>query len=360
MNAVRTVRQKTHGRKGTTQNVQAIAEAAFALMAEHRIAPTPANYQICFDYVRGENTVLCEEFAALLSARGGPGEGLLVQIFDRYFGDTEETSLIKQTNLRVHDELEKVLSNLQIAESDTHKFGNVLEGYSGSLEAVTDINTVRQLIGGLMDEARGMEKKSRTLEGRLQDSSQEIDKLKRNLEAVRTEAITDDLTGIGNRKHFEQVLNNLSADARDSNSALSLIFGDVDHFKNFNDTWGHQLGDQVLKLVAHHLRAQVGEFGIAARYGGEEFAVLLPGVPLDEAAEIADRIRESVCKKAMKSKSTGATIGRITMSFGVSCFDNRENPMDFVARADHALYLAKNNGRNRVETQETVPEAKAC
>ncbi|MEX1148315.1 MAG: GGDEF domain-containing protein, partial [Sphingomonadales bacterium] len=246
MNAVQRVGSGHPGQKRTQANVQSTGETAFRLMQEHRILLTPTNYQICFDYVRGENTALCEELTALLAAKGGPAQGLMAQIFEKYFGESEESSAVHQTNVRVQGEIERVLDNLRRAESDTHKFGNVLEGYSGSFEAVTDISTVRQLITGLSDEARSMKEKSRTLEGQLQKSSEEIDKLKRNLEAVRAEAATDDLTGIGNRKHFERTLAHHAAVAQHDNTPLSLILGDVDHFKHFNDTWGHQLGDQVL------------------------------------------------------------------------------------------------------------------
>lgn len=364
MNALRQVRQEKSRPEpsghSNARNAQAVGEKAFQLMQQYNITPTPGSYQLWFAYVSGDNEDLRLDMDACVNGKGGPTDGLCAQLFDKYFGDSEEAALIHHTNGRVHGELEKLVKHLRKAENDTQKFGNALEGYSGSLEGVTDVESVRKLINDLADEARTMETKSRTLEGRLKESRDEIDKLKRNLEAVRAEAATDALTGVGNRKQFEHLLTEFTREARDKSSRLSLIFGDVDHFKNFNDTWGHQLGDHVLKLVAHHLKTRIGKTGIATRYGGEEFAVLLPDVPVEKAVELAEDIRQSVCKKSMKSKATGVTLGKITMSFGVASFDASEEPADFVRRADHALYRAKNSGRNRVISELTPPDAEAC
>lgn len=337
----------------------AIGEAAFKLMQDHKIRPTPSNYQLWYAYVRGENQTLTADLNALFADGASPTEGLCAQVFEKHFGETEESAVLHETNILMHGELEKVLATLRSAETDTQEFGNLLEGYSGSLKSETDAKAIKILINGLLHEARSMETKSRSLESKLKESSEEIDKLKRNLETVRAEASTDSLTGIGNRKQFEQVLAAESARAAQHNQPLSVILGDVDHFKKFNDTWGHQLGDHVLKLVAYHLKTQVGDEGVPARYGGEEFAVILPGIDLDDAHRIADRIRESVCRKAMKSKSTGVTLGRITMSFGVSTYVAGEDLRELVNRADHALYQAKNNGRNQVMSEEVLLEARA-
>ena len=360
MTAVRHLKLENSSPEPASRNkrpkTQAIGETAFRLMQERRITPTPGHYQLWFAYVLGENKDLREEMDAYINGKGGPTDGLCGQLFEKYFGEGEEATLLHHTSSRVQGELEKLLSHLRTAEDDTQKFGNALKGYSGSLETVTDLDSVRKLIDGVVYEARSMEANSRTLEGRLKDSYDEIDKLKGNLEAVRREAATDALTGIGNRKRFEQILNEFTRKAGESSAPLSLIFGDVDHFKNFNDTWGHQLGDHVLKLVAHHLKTQIGETGVATRYGGEEFAVLLPNVMLEKAVELADKIRMSVCKKTMKSKATGVALGRITISFGVASYAAPEPSAEFVRRADHALYTAKHNGRNQVVRELTIED----
>jgi diguanylate cyclase len=126
---------------------------------------------------------------------------------------------------------------------------------------------------------------------------------------------------------------------------------DIDHFKRFNDTWGHQTGDQVLRLVANCLSENVKGRDTAARYGGEEFVVILRQTALDGAAKLADQIRGNVENKKLVKKSTGDILGTITISIGVAQLRADDTPELLIQRADRALYRAKNTGRNRV-----VPE----
>src|SRR5690606_38820561 len=131
-----------------------------------------------------------------------------------------------------------------------------------------------------LKETREMEQKARTLEGELKNSSEEINKLRNQLEIAHNEVMTDQLTGIGNRKLFDKCLGISIEESCAHKTPFSLIFCDIDHFKNFNDTWGHKMGDHVLKLVSQQMKAIVAERGTAARYGGEEFAVILPNTPV--------------------------------------------------------------------------------
>jgi diguanylate cyclase len=130
---------------------------------------------------------------------------------------------------------------------------------------------------------------------------------------------------------------------------------DIDHFKAFNDTWGHQTGDQVLRLVANCLSENVKGRDTAARYGGEEFVVILPQTQLAGAVNLANQIRAKVESKKLVKKSTGDILGIITISCGVTQYDPNESAEDFVRRADECLYAAKRAGRNRVISETQVP-----
>ena len=130
---------------------------------------------------------------------------------------------------------------------------------------------------------------------------------------------------------------------------------DIDHFKTFNDTWGHLTGDQVLRLVAMSLKQNVKGQDIAARYGGEEFAVILPNTVLRSALTVADHIRRAVMSKELMKRSTGQNLGRVTISLGVATARKGDTAQSLIARADACLYAAKRNGRNRVIC-ETDPE----
>jgi diguanylate cyclase len=129
---------------------------------------------------------------------------------------------------------------------------------------------------------------------------------------------------------------------------LSLLMLDIDHFKSFNDNYGHLTGDQVLRLVGISMRQTIKGQDITARYGGEEFAVVLPNTPLRQALTVADHIRRAVMAKELKKKSTGELLGRVTLSVGVSTLQPGDDMDALIGRADACLYAAKRNGRNRV------------
>jgi diguanylate cyclase len=195
-----------------------------------------------------------------------------------------------------------------------------------------------------------MENRSKTLEGELQRSSRQINDLRSKLDHVRKESLTDPLTGIANRKAFDTALD--AAIRRGKSEPASLLLCDIDHFKRFNDSWGHQTGDQVLRLVASCLGDNVKSRDTAARFGGEEFAVLLLGTTLAEATQVADEIRKSVEGRKLVKKSTGDVLGMITISIGVSQLGDGETAESLVRRADACLYGAKHHGRNLVVHQD--------
>src|SRR6185312_8845299 len=128
---------------------------------------------------------------------------------------------------------------------------------------------------------------------------------------------------------------------------VSLAMVDIDHFKAFNDTYGHVTGDQVLRLVAQCIKQNVKGQDIAARYGGEEFALILPNTALGQALTVAEHIRSSVTTKELMKRSTGEILGRITVSVGVAGWHYGETPQHTIERADACLYAAKRGGRDR-------------
>jgi diguanylate cyclase len=195
---------------------------------------------------------------------------------------------------------------------------------------------------------------AQSLEGRLDHSLGEIRRLKDDLDAMREEAFTDALTRIPNRKKFDLELVRLIDKAEAEASELSLLMLDIDHFKRFNDTFGHPIGDQVLRLLAATLKESVKGRDIPARYGGEEFAVILPDTGLVDALVVAENIRRAIGSKKVVNKQTGEDLGKITVSIGAGRLVTGEPPETLVGRADEALYAAKRGGRNRVASEYDV------
>ena len=147
-----------------------------------------------------------------------------------------------------------------------------------------------------------------------------------------------------------------AAAAADGGTPLCLMLLDIDYFKNFNDTYGHQTGDQVLRLVAMTLKSNIKGKDLAARYGGEEFVAVLPSTDLDGAVIVAENIRKAIQAKELLKRSTNEKLGRITASFGVAAFTPQDNAMSLIERADRCLYAAKRAGRNRVVSETELIE----
>jgi len=247
--------------------------------------------------------------------------------------------------------IDDVLGKLASSAREAADYKDALSAATGELGGERSPADVRKLVDGLIAATRAMEQRAKSLESELQASSQQVTELRTKLADVRKESMTDPLTNIANRKAFDDAMEAGTVAASDG-EAVSLLMCDIDHFKKFNDSWGHQTGDQVLRLVAACLSDNVKGRDTAARYGGEEFAVLLRGSGLDAATKVANQIRGTVETKKLVKKSTGDVLGTITISIGVAQFALGETAESVIRRADACLYGAKHNGRNLVVNQD--------
>ncbi len=162
------------------------------------------------------------------------------------------------------------------------------------------------------------------------------------------EAHIDALTGLHNRRWINNTLNQHYLESQQQNTVLSLVIIDIDHFKKFNDAYGHLAGDQVLKQVASAMKGKLRPNEIVARFGGEEFVILLPGVPTTIAAMIAERVRKGVENCFYHDAPSNQRIP-VTVSLGIAQLASDESVEDLIRHADIALYQAKENGRNRIQ-----------
>jgi len=164
-------------------------------------------------------------------------------------------------------------------------------------------------------------------------------------EILARQSKEDFLTGLFNRRYLELLLSQEFARARRYNLKLSVAMADIDHFKVINDTFSHQVGDEVLRVIARLFRQSIRSFDIIARYGGEEFVLILPETDIDEAVMVCERIRKTVESHDWSSIANGLSV---TISFGITDVMSRENYEKLLSLADVRLYEAKNAGRNQV------------
>ena len=332
----------------------AFAEIALGQIKALAEPASPRNFEIWYHYATGYNPGLNQSINETLAKKGTLSEADIENIYATYIAPNRVSEQIDSVGARVLDEIKQVLDMIDVAAGSATTYSESLADASKKLEHAKDGDGLRGVIEALVQGAEQMELNNKKLEARLSASRQEIEQLQNNLETVRSESLTDPLTTLSNRKFFDAELDKAVAVARAKNEPLALLMSDVDHFKSFNDKFGHLTGDQVLRLVAISMKQNVKGKDIAARYGGEEFAVALPNTRLDAAMTVAEQIRHAVMTKELMKRSSGERLGRITISIGVAALRPNDTAQSLIERADACLYRAKHNGRNRVVGEEEL------
>ena len=331
---------------------QAFAKTAFALMGGAGVAPTPSNFELFYAYASGECPALTETMGLTIDSKRPFTPELLAELRLRYLSGARAAQAMESLGGNMGTLIDDILGKLESSARDTASYKNALSAATGELGGVERSPAdLRKLVDSLVAATRAMELRAKSLEGELQASSQQVTELRTKLADVRKESMTDPLTGISNRKAFDEAVQAATTAVAREAEPVTLLLCDIDHFKQFNDTFGHQTGDQVLRLVASCLRENTKGRDTAARYGGEEFAVVLRGTGLEAATRLANQIRTMVETKKLVKKSTGDILGAITISIGVAQFGPRETGDTVIRRADACLYGAKHNGRNLVINQ---------
>jgi diguanylate cyclase len=336
----------------------ALAEIALGQIRALFQPATPRNYEIWYNYAAGYNQALNRAINQILERTGTLSDADLEHIYDTHISPSRIGDRIDSVGSRVLDEIKQVLDMIDVASGSATSYSESLADASAKLAGAHDPDTLRAVIERLIDGAKAMEINNKKLEASLSAAKLEIELLQHSLAAVRSETFTDQLTNLSNRKFFDSALTKAIADAKKHSEPLSLVMADVDYFKQFNDRFGHQIGDQVLRLVALAMKQNVKGLDIAARYGGEEFVIALPNTVLRSALTVAEQIRHAIMGKELMKRTSRERLGRVTISMGVAALRADDTAQSLIERADNCLYAAKRNGRNRVVC-ETDPEAEA-
>lgn len=330
------------------------ARAALGMMDRHGVAAHPNNFIVWYAFVADRNPELTKAINGILRAGQKFTDAVCADLYERFFGTSQHEAELRAVGKRIEDAVARVLEYLVTANKGAVQYGEALENFSGELESPVPPVDLGALVRSILDETKVMVEVNRQLEERLENSSTEIARLREDLDQLKREATTDALTGLANRKLFDVALRESALEAEEDRKFLSLLMIDIDFFKQFNDTHGHMLGDQVLKLVARTISDSIKGKDTAARYGGEEFSVILPDTRLKDAVAVAENIRRMVASRKVLNRRTGQVLGQVTLSVGVAEYEFGETLGAFVHRADEALYLSKRQGRNRVLSQEDL------
>lgn len=313
-------------------------------LSENHLEPTPEHYTLGHRYLAGDDPAFNDLVERAMRQNGGLTAAAATAILAQR---NVELSAIDLS--RIADEAQLFLDQISgivgRSGTDARNYRAALQIEAAELAAS---DPPIRAMSSLIELTRAMIEKTRNAEKDLRRTSSEIMALRDELAAASRTANSDALTGLPNRRAMNARLRAMVESARRSRRPLSLAICDIDHFKQFNDLHGHQIGDEVIKFVGSLLARDNGERCFVARYGGEEFVLLIEGLdPAAATAEI-DRIRAEVAARDLKVTATGQTLGRLTLSAGVASLEKRDSPATLLKRADAALYRAKNSGRNRV------------
>lgn len=245
-------------------------------------------------------------------------------------------------------EVARVLSLMRSRQMREQAYGALLGKARTELAGSLTADALRLLVEHLIAENLRVVNDIDRSEKELRRARTTIEDLRGSLEKANETALRDSLTDVCNRRGFDLYLEQSIKTAVASREDLSLVMCDVDYFKAINDKYGHQAGDEILRIIAQELSSNMRGSDIVCRYGGEEFAVILPRMKANDASLLADRARCHFEKTKLILKSTGESIGPVTASFGVTQLRTGESSAHLLKRIDEALYASKNAGRNRV------------
>jgi diguanylate cyclase len=334
-----------------------IGEKAFAHIRGHRTAAYPRAYELWYTYVTGHHPALMRAINDLLRKFGRVTQSELDEIYDRFINTNRFTAEAERATVRLLSQMDTVGDALDNAKVEINDYRGTLNGSVDEMDNGVGEDRLRAIISDLTASTRNMSRLNAKLSEQLGEAKGEVIELREALESIRTESQIDPVTTLANRMFFDTALADAIRHAQRTGDSMSVLMTDIDHFKKFNDTYGHLTGDQVLRLVAMSIKQNVKGLDTAARFGGEEFAIILPGCDIRGAIQVGEQVRKAVMSRELVKRSTGENLGRVTISVGIATIRKDDTSTTLIERADAAMYAAKRGGRNLV-VAETDPSVK--
>lgn len=314
-----------------------------AFLQQNMLEPTPAHYELVHGYVTETDRRLVEAVDRAITR-----EGLLTAEMAEMILAEVRTDMSAEFLANLVDKAQAGLTQIaglaRQSGADAQAYGKALETQVADLQE----GGSEQAVQALIQLTSSMIARTQAAEHQLRDAGKQMTQLRGSLAEARRIAESDALTGLANRRAFENKLRRAVLQARETGKPLALAFCDIDHFKKINDTHGHDVGDRILKFVAQRLASVSGNNCFVARHGGEEFVMLFEGMNAEQAGSVVDQVRADLEDRRLVAKQSGEPIGQVSFSAGVAALTSRDNGRQMLRSADQALYKAKDEGRNRV------------
>jgi len=333
---------------------QAIKYLKLALpeMNRHGVPVTPSNYSVWYEYAIGKHADLIDAISNLKNQGDLFSQSVNDHLYETFIENGNESSL-SRLNSGVKSIIHDLINKIQIENSELDHYTFSLKQLSKEVEDIRDLDGVESLIARLINETHTRAEETESFKCQVDVMAEEVRNLDHKLKRISLDANTDELTGIMNRRAFNEKVNETQKTCTDPSKIFSLVMIDIDHFKRLNDSFGHLTGDKVLKFIASLIQKNIRGGDYVARFGGEEFVIILPNTVQENALCVADNIRAYLSRQKLYDKKANLQLGVLTLSMGVATYvpssDTLETMLD---RADRCLYHAKSNGRN-----QTVGEA---
>jgi diguanylate cyclase len=328
---------------------EALACKALLLADTYQTPPVPKTYEVWYSYAAGVPEEVAGKINAIIEKNGSLGTYDLDQIHLEYLALSErERKRQDALNFHLDREMDEIAKLVQAHIASSDSYSGSLKHTGASLSASATPAQVRSAIEILLSENAKMRSQTAKLGSALAESRAQVRKLRTSLERSREKEMRDPMTNLANRRYFELQMPREIAESRRNGTPMCLALVDIDHFKVINDTFGHPVGDDVLRFFAALLAENVKGRDLAARYGGEEFALILPATAVGNAQQLVQQIMDQLKATNLVLSQGKTPIGRLTASFGIARLRDSDDSETLLMRADTRLYEAKNAGRNRI------------
>jgi len=316
----------------------------------------PAAYSVWYEYLAGLNQPLNAELDKRLQEPDKLAPPDIDQLYQQFVSGREQREAAKIQN-GLSELLGKLAGVAAATGQGTADYARALEECERELASIGDAEGLQRVLKSLVQSTAAAHDAAEKVQTELQSSRAELQQLRDSVGNLQSEAQSDPLTGLHNRRGFERTVAELYGEGGDGLGKCALLMADIDHFKKVNDSYGHLIGDQVIKAAAQVLKSAIKGRDIVARFGGEEFVVLLPDTPAQGALALAEQIRTAFGKLRIRRQGSDELIAQVSISIGVATPLADESVEHAIDRADQALYRAKNEGRNCVRLADSAVAA---